>query len=72
MDNQNDTQNDNQIDIQAEIDDIDKKIHILLRDINDMDADRDSHWVSSRQRKLEKELNECCRRKKELQSKIKE
>lgn len=58
-------------DIQTEIDFIDKKLRILLRDINEEDAMRDSHLVRSKQRRLEKEYDECYRRKKELLSKIK-
>jgi hypothetical protein len=55
---------------QKELQAIEEESKKLWWKIDDIESCRDHHWVSSRQRKLEKEYAECRKRKKELVSKI--
>lgn len=56
---------------EEEINTIETKCRILLRDINEEDSMRDSFRVRKKQRELEKELHMCIKRKNELLSKAK-
>jgi len=55
---------------EKELEAIEEECKNLWGKIDDIESCRDHHWVSSRQRKLEKEYAECYKRKKELISKI--
>lgn len=53
-----------------ELEDIDRECRTLLKKINEEDMLRDSHWVRTKQRNLEKEFGECKKRRNILVKKI--